>query len=137
MASATATGTPKPGPGDGLGRRERGGGIQGNWSGPRGATRYTVQWRLENGQYNSNDAHEITDPSITEYVIPDLPAGSYRVQVWASNASGDGLPVETTSAATVTAASDNQVTGVRVTAGVKELTVTWNPVANAMARNTQ
>ena len=135
MASAEATGTPKPGPVTNLDVTDGVEELRVTWSGVTGANSYTVQWRLANGQYNSDDEHEITDPSVTEYVIPELPAGSYMVQVWASNTSGtsggDGLPVETTSAANVTGASENQVTGVRVTAEVKELTVMWNPVANA------
>ena len=40
-------------------------------------------------------------------------------------------PPSPLSPATVTGADENQVTGVRVTAGVKELTVMWNPVAGA------
>ena len=131
MASAEATGTPKPGTVTAVTAVDGVNESRVTWEETRGATRYTVQWRLANGQYNSDDEEQITDPSVTEYVIPDLPAGSYMVQVWASNASGDGLPVETANAATVDAVSENQVTGVRVTAGVKELTVMWNLVANA------
>ena len=127
--SSPATGTPKPAalsaaPTVDNGVEE----LRVTWSEVTGAEDYTVQWRLANGQYSSSNQFETSD---TEYVIPNLSEGAYRVQVWASNASGDGLPTESGADATVTDASDNQVTGVRVTAGVKELTVTWNPVANA------
>ncbi len=127
--SSPATGTPRPGsvspaPTVTGGVEE----LRVTWAEVEGAEDHTVQWRLADGQYHSNREFETSE---TVYVIPNLPAGSYNVRVWASNASGDGLPVESSSAATVTAASQNQVTGVRVTAGVKELTVMWNPVAGA------
>ena len=125
MASAEATGTPKPAaPSDGPTPSSTGGveELRITWSEVTGAEDYTVQWRLANGQYNSNDKHEITDPSVTEFVIPGLSAGSYRVQVWASNASGDGLPTESSADAVVRDATDNQVTGVRVTAETGERT---------------
>ena len=130
--SSPGTGTPKPGqvPSAELtvtpGTVEE---LRVSWSEVTGATDgYTVQWRLENGQYSSSDEYTTSD---LMYVIPGLEEGSYFVRVWASNASGDGLPTESTSATVVDGADENQVTGVRVTAGVKELTVMWNPVAGA------
>ncbi len=64
-------------------------------------------------------------------VIYDLTGGTqYSVRVFASNASGDGLP-SSEATGTPTAASENQVTGVKVTPGVGQLTVEWNPVQGA------
>ena len=79
------------------------------------------------------DASRQATTAMSEMVIYDLTgATAYTVRVFASNASGDGLPsTEVSTGTTPTAAADNQVTGVRVTPGVGQLTIEWNPVAGA------
>ena len=126
--SSPATGTPKPGPVTDLTAAGGTDELTVSWTAATGANNYTFQWKSATENYTSGRQRKTSE---TKHIITGLTAGTYTVRVWASNASGDGLPVESTSTATVTDAEDNQVTGVRVTAGVKELTVMWNSVAKA------
>ena len=128
-ASAEATGTPKPGQVQNLAavtpnQIEQ---VTLNWDDVTGATGYTVQWKSGSQQYHSTRQTTTANSGI---VIYDLTADTYMFRVFASNASGDGLP-STDATGTSEAAADNQVTGVRVTPGVGQLTIEWNPVAGA------
>ena len=127
-ASADATGRPKPGQVTGVtatttGQREQ---ATVSWTpAVPGATEYTVQWKSGDQLYHTSRQATTTNLS---HVVYNLSAGDYMFRVFATNASGDGLP-STDATGTTVAADDNQVTGVRVTPGVGQLTVEWNPVA--------
>ena len=88
-----------------------------------------MQWKT--GSESFRTSPEIPGAE-TRYVIQeDLQAQSeYRVQVYASNASGNGPPSAEQTGVPLEP-EEGQVTNLRVTEGVGQLTVSWTPVTEA------
>ena len=100
-----------------------------DWDAPtNGADSYRVQWKTGAGSF-------VTSPEIpgadTRYVIQDLQAQTeYKVRVYASNASGNGQASSEQTGVPLEPAK-GQVSGVQVTEGVEQLTISWNQVTGA------
>ena len=99
-----------------------------SWGTVIGAEEYTIQWKMSGQEFGS--PRQATT-SATAYMIQGLTESTdYTVRVFASNPSGDGM-VSAEITETAGSVSDHQVTGVKVTSGVGQLTVEWSPVSEA------
>ena len=93
-----------------------------NWSAAAGAGSYKVQWK--SGQQDWDAVARQVTASGTSRKLTGLVAGTeYTVRVIATR---DGPP-----SATATATSAAQPMNVRVVAGIRRLTVTWDSAADA------
>ena len=103
-----------------------------SWDALADADGYKVQWKLE-GSQEFDQEHTVPSGSTTTYTIPNLTAGTrYTIIVIAivSNAVPSeevtGIPMEE-----IIPPPPGQVTGVSVTPGVLQLSVSWDALADA------
>ncbi len=110
-----------------------------SWDAVSGADGYTVQWKSGSQDYDSGDRqHVVTGGSTTRDAIPNLTAGTeYTVRVIATRANADDGAPSTEMTGTPKAAAPDQVTNVRVTAGVEQLAVSWDAVSGASGYTVQ
>ncbi len=105
-----------------------------SWTAVADADGYKVQWTSGSEAYNETDRqHIVSSGSTTLDAIPGLTAGTeYTVRVKATrqHAAQDGLP-SAERRGTPQAPAAGQVTGVRLTAGVGSLAVSWTAIPNA------
>ena len=117
-----------------------------SWNTVTGAESYKVQWKSGTEDFNETDRQDtVRGGSTTGYVITRLTAGTpYTVRVIATRPDADGGPpssgVTDTPSQPLTPNHErllNQVTRVEVTAGVEQLTVSWNAVTGAQGYKVQ
>ena len=119
MFSTEATGTPRLGQVMGVMVTPGPGQLGITWTAVSGATNYQVQWKSGSEGYNNTRQAAASSNS---YTIPNLTAGTeYTLRVRAT-----GTPTGLA-----------QVTGVRVTAGTRQLQVTWNSAIGATGYKVQ
>ena len=121
------TGTPKPGQVGALTITAGPGEVTVSWTAVTGAEEYTVQWRTEDQLYGGDPDREDTTTE-TSYRITGLGDTPRFVRVYATNDGGDGQPSDEPSTANADPdnPANNQVTGVSVTSGAKQLEVSWD-----------
>ena len=102
------------------------------WTAVSEATGYKVQWKSGVESYNISTRQ--ATPTGTSHTIPNLTGGTeYTVRVSATKPKApDNFSTEETGTAGLT-----QVTGVQVTAGTRELAVTWTAVSGATGYKVQ
>ena len=103
-----------------------------SWNPASGADGYKVQWKSGSDQFDSSRQHVVTGGDTINYTISNLAPGTeYTVRVIAIKfgaANGTPSPEMT---GIPGAPPPPQVTGVMVTQGVEQLSVSWNPVSGA------
>ena len=130
--SAEATGTPGPGQVMGVTVTSGPGQLQVAWTSVTGATGYKVQWKSGSQVYDNTRQ---ATPTTNSHTIAGLTAGTeYTVQVLATRSSTPDGPASSEATGTPGLA---QVTGVRVTAGNRQLQVAWNTVLGASGYKVQ
>ena len=113
-----------------------------SWERVEGAGGYKVQWKSGDEDYDPAGRQDTTtvtaDDFGTNHIIRDLIGGTeHTVQVIATKAGNpDGEPSEEITRIPQRPAP-GQVTGVRVTEGVKFLAVSWDPVSDASGYKVQ
>ena len=109
-----------------------------SWDEVADAGGYNVQWKSEDQEFGADREAVIDGGTTTEHTIQALEPGTeYTVQVTATRENADdGLPSAAVTGTPLAPAS-GQVSGVRVAAGVEQLTVTWNPVSEATGYQVQ
>ena len=109
-----------------------------SWDEVADAGGYQVQWRSEAQEFGADREAVIDGGTTTEYTIQALEPGTeYTVQVIATAENADDGPPSAAVTGTPLAAASGQVSGVRVAAGVEQLTVSWNPVSEATGYQVQ
>ena len=131
--SDTKTGTPKdtaPGQVTGVSVTPGTGQLSVSWSAPTGgADGYKVQWKSGSESFSSSRQETETGTSST---ITGLTAGTeYTVQVIATKTNADDGTPSDTETGTPKDTPAGRVTGVSVTPGVEELSVSWSAVTGA------
>ena len=130
--SAEATGTPGPGQVMGVTVTPGPGQLQVTWTSVTGATGYKVQWKSGSQVYDNTRQ---ATPTTNSHTIAGLAAGTeYTVRVLATRSSTPDGPASSEATGTPGLA---QVTGVRVTAGNRQLTVTWTVVSGGTGYKVQ
>ena len=130
--SAEATGTPGPGQVMGVTVTSGPGQLQVTWTSVTGATGYKVQWKSGSQVYDNTRQ---ATPTTNSHTITGLAAGTeYTVRVLATRSSTPDGPASSEATGTPGLA---QVTGVRVTAGNRQLQVAWNTVLGASGYKVQ
>ena len=106
--------------------------LEVTWDEATDADGYRVQWKSGEQEYDSEREAVIDGAANTGYTIQSLEVGTeYTVQVLATRQNADdALPSEPVTG-TPRAPASGQVSGVRVQAGVEQLTVSWNAVGDA------
>ena len=148
-ASEDATGTPQPGQVTELVRvtgDNEPGELTVEWTQVSGADGYTVQWKAatelnydQTRQFpGTSEDFPLDDSSPPKHThrISGLGSTPHTVQVFARNDGGKGTAGETGSLTPGTPGS-NQVTGVRVMSGKKQLMVSWDEVDGASGYKVQ
>ena len=109
-----------------------------SWDEVADAGGYQVQWKSEDQQFGAGREAVIDGGTTIDYTIQALEPGTeYTVQVTATRENADdGLPSAAVTGTPLAPAS-GQVSGVRVAAGVEQLTVSWNPVSEATGYQVQ
>ena len=131
MFSTEATGTPRLGQVMGVMVTPGPGQLGITWTAVSGATNYQVQWKSGSEGYNNTRQAAASSNS---YTIPNLTAGTeYTLRVRATGTPNGPFSAEATGTPTGLA----QVTGVRVTAGTRQLQVTWNSAIGATGYKVQ
>ena len=130
--SAEATGTPGLGQVMGVTVTSGPGQLQVAWTSVTGATGYKVQWKSGSQGYdNTRQATPTTNSHTIAGLTPDT---EYTVRVLATRSSTPDGPASSEATGTPGLA---QVTGVRVTAGTRQLQVAWNTVLGAIGYKVQ
>ena len=105
-----------------------------SWNRVRNADGYKVQWKSGTQEFNETDPqYTVTGGSTTSYAITGLTAGTeYRVRVIAFRAhADDGQPSSPDAMGIPRAPAPGQVTGIMVTPGVMQLSVSWMALSGA------
>jgi len=101
------------------------------WEEAADASGYRVQWKTGEQEFGG-EREAVVDAATSEYVIQSLEAGTeYTVQVLATRENADDAPPSEPVTGIPLAPASGQVSGVRVTAGVEQLTVSWNALSEA------
>ena len=103
-----------------------------SWSTVSGAGGYKVQWKSGNQSFSSSRQNTVSSGSTTSSTITGLTAGTtYTVQVIATKTNAfEGTPSDNKTG-TPKDTAPGQVTGVSVTPGTEELSVSWDAVTGA------
>ena len=106
--------------------------LEVTWSAVSEANGYKVQWKSGDEDYDDSRQALVSGGESTKYTFTGLTAGTeYTVRVIATvTDSEDGAPSSEVTA-TPKAVAPSQVTGVAITAGEEELTVSWIAVSDA------
>ena len=112
--------------------------LEVSWNAVSDAHGYKVQWRTSGQAFNASRQRTVSGGSTTRDTIPNLTAGTrYYVRVIATKSDADDGAASAEANGVVKAPVPGRVTGVRVTPGVEQITVSWGAVANATGYKVQ
>lgn len=127
-----------PGRVTGVGVAPRVGELAVSWNAVSEADGYKVQWRTSGQAFDTSRQRTVSSGSTTRDTIPNLTAGTrYYVRVIATKSGADDGTASAEANGVPRASAPGRVTGVRVTAEVEQITVSWNAVADATGYKVQ
>lgn len=108
------------------------------WTAVSDADGYKVQWRSAGQSFSATRERRVSGSATTSDTIPNLTAGTrYYVQVIATKSGVDDGDASTEASGVVKAPTPGQVTGVSLTTGIEQLTVSWDTVVGATGYKVQ
>ncbi len=131
VTETTRAAPPAPGRVTGVSVTPGAGQLSVSWSPANNADGYRVQWRSGAQSYNETDRQAVVMTGTT-HTITGLTAGTqYTIRVISTRVNADDGPPSAEVTGIPRAAAPGRVSGVSVTPGAGQLSVSWNAATNA------